>query len=102
MESPSFKTLISYVNLKKPKYAVTDDMYCTKKLCKNCLEPKNTYDIMDSYAVVALKEKVRRKCAFFPESMHLGTYCFYRKASFEITLQYEAVSAFTNLAMSSL
>ena len=39
---------------------------------------------------------------FFPESMHLGTYYFYRKASFEITLQYEAVSAFTNLAMSSL
>ena len=65
VESPSFKTLISYVNLKKPKYAVTDDMYCTKKLCKNCLEPKNTYDIMDSYAVVALKEKVRRKCVFF-------------------------------------
>ena len=39
---------------------------------------------------------------FFPESMHLGTYYFYSKASFEITLQYEAVSAFTNLAMSSL
>ena len=34
VESLSFKTLISYVNLKKPKYAVTDDMYCTKKVQK--------------------------------------------------------------------
>ena len=77
-------------------------MYCTKKLCKNCLEPKNTYDIMDSYAVVALKEKYAENVFFSLRAcIYLGTYYFYRKASFEITLQYEAVSAFTNLAMSS-
>jgi hypothetical protein len=90
------------VNLKKPKYAVTDDMYCTKKLCKNCLEPKNTYDIMDSYAVVALKEKYAENVFFSSEYAFRYLLFFYRKASFEITLQYEAVSAFTNLAMSSL
>ena len=60
VESPSFKTLLLYVNLKKPKYAVTD----AQKKCKICLEPKNTYDIMDSYAVVALKEKYAENVFF--------------------------------------